>query len=290
MITRGKRPASADQSQKPHPLEAVDLAVALPSGQRLISGVSFTVGEGEVVGIVGESGSGKTTVVTAIMAALRAPAFICAGRESVFGQNLTSLPAGQVREVRAKSVGFVIANPHSSLNPLARVGDQVADRLRIAAGLDRKQARVKSIELLEAVGIPNARARSRAYPHELSGGMAQRVVIARALAPEPPLIIADEPTSGLDVTIQRQILDLLAAHVHARHMAMTLVTHDLGVVAHYCDRVIVMFQGAVVEDAPAARFFDSPTHPYSQRLLNASRGDTTAEWESMLDAPIAGSN
>lgn len=294
--TRSREQQSVPASESPggeerrDPIRVINLAVALPSGQRLISGVSFAVSEGEVVGIVGESGSGKTTTVSAIVGALRAPAFISAGEVRLFGEDLASLSTGRLRDVRAKALGFVISNPQSSLNPLARVGDQVADRLCIAFGLDRKSARERAIELLAAVGIPDARARARAYPHEFSGGMAQRVVIARALAPDPQLIIADEPTSGLDVTIQRQILDLLASHVHARGMSMALVTHDLGVVANYCDRVVVMFQGQVVENSLAATFFSSPAHPYSRRLLNASRGDTSGEWESLLDTPILEAN
>jgi ABC-type dipeptide/oligopeptide/nickel transport system ATPase component len=198
---------------------------------------------------------------------------------------VNALTEEELRQLRARELGFIFSNPQSSMNPLARVGHQVADRYRIAFGLDRRAALVRAHEMLEAVGYRDAVARSRAYPHELSGGMAQRVAIARALAVDPRLVIADEPTSGLDVTIQRQILDLLASHVRERRMSMVLVTHDLGVVAHYCDRVIVMYAGEVAEDTPADEFFREPRHPYSQRLLQASRGGLSQHWERLLDDP-----
>jgi ABC-type dipeptide/oligopeptide/nickel transport system ATPase component len=269
-------------------LQVEGLSVALPSGQLLVREISFSVGEGEVVGIVGESGCGKTTTVSAVVRALRPPAFTAGGRIQVLGRDVAGLGDEELRRLRAGELGFIISNPQSSLNPLARAGEQVADRFRIAFGLDRKTALGRAIEMLAAVGIPDAAARSRAYPHELSGGMAQRVVIARALAVEPRLVIADEPTSGLDVTIQRQILDLVDSHVHERQMSLLLVTHDLGVVARYCDRVIVMYAGEIVEDTPADEFFSQPRHSYSQRLLHASRADRAADWEDLLDEPAAG--
>ncbi len=238
---------------------------------RAVDGVSFDVGRGEVVGLVGESGCGKSVTSLSIMRLVpEPPGEIQPGSRVEFdGRDLLSLPAGEMRTVRGNDIAMVFQEPMTSLNPVQRIGAQVAEPLRVHRGMDRSAARKRAAELLGLVGIPSPGERLDDYPHQLSGGMRQRVMIASALACEPALLIADEPTTALDVTIQAQILELLLDLRDRLGMAVILITHDLGVVAETCDRVVVMYAGRVVEQASVSDLFRDPRHPYTQGLLEA---------------------
>ena len=234
-------------------------------------GVSFDVGEGEAVGIVGESGCGKTVTSLSILGLLPdPPARIIAGSSIRFrGEELVGAEPRRLRRLRGNEISMIFQEPMTSLNPVYTVGDQVAEALRLHRGMGRREARAEALRLLMEVGIEGAELRLDEYPHQLSGGMRQRVMIAMALSCEPSLLIADEPTTALDVTIQAQILELLAASRELRGMALMLVSHDLGVVAEICDRVVVMYAGQVVETGPVERVFAAPLHPYTRGLLGS---------------------
>jgi peptide/nickel transport system ATP-binding protein len=261
---------------------------------RAVDGVSFDVGRGEVVGVVGESGCGKSVTSLSIMRLVpEPPGEIRPGSRVEFGgRDLLSLSDGEMRAVRGNDIAMVFQEPMTSLNPVQRIGAQVAEPLRVHRGLDRSAARARALELLDMVGIPSPADRIDDYPHQLSGGMRQRVMIASALACEPALLIADEPTTALDVTIQAQILELLLDLRDRLGMAVILITHDLGVVAETCDRVVVMYAGRVVEQAPVAELFRDPRHPYTQGLLEAlpslgRRQERLAVIPGAVPAPIA---
>jgi peptide/nickel transport system ATP-binding protein len=243
-----------------------DLGVA-----RAVDGVSFSIEKGEVLGIVGESGCGKSVTSLSIMRLLpEPPAQIMPGSSVRFeGRDLLELKEEAMRRVRGDDIAMIFQEPATSLNPVHPVGEQIAETLRVHRGLNRAQARARAVDLLRLVGLPDPEERVRAYPHQLSGGQRQRVMIAIALACEPDLLIADEPTTALDVTIQAQILDLLASLRERLGMAILLITHDLGVVAEVCDRVVVMYAGHVVEEGRVADIFRDPRHPYTQGLLQA---------------------
>jgi oligopeptide/dipeptide ABC transporter ATP-binding protein len=234
-----------------------------------LNGVSFDLESGRVLGLVGESGAGKSLTITSILRLLRPPARVTGGQALFEGRDLLAMPQAEINALRGGRIGFVVQSPKASLDPLARVGAQLV-RIQRAHGTGAHDASARAEAMLEAVGIPDARQRLSAWPHEFSGGMAQRVVIALALINEPHLLIADEPTTALDVTVQAQILDLLAEQVRVRRIGAILVTHDLGVVAQYCDDVAVMFAGTVVEHGPVADVFRAPMHPYTQALLAAT--------------------
>ncbi len=237
-----------------------------------VSGVSFELGAGRTLGLVGESGCGKSLTAMSLVRLLAAPRVRIAGGAVVFeGRDLTLLAERQLRRVRGRRIGMVFQEPSTACNPVMTAGDQVAEPLRVHAGLDRSAARARAVELLAEVGIPSPAERARAYPHELSGGMKQRVMIAMALACRPVLLIADEPTTALDVTVQAQILELLARLRRELGMALLLITHDLGVVAETCDDVAVMYAGRIVEAAPVSALFAAPRHPYTAGLLTALR-------------------
>jgi peptide/nickel transport system ATP-binding protein/oligopeptide transport system ATP-binding protein len=238
-----------------------------PRVARALNGVSFEVSRGEVLGLVGETGAGKSLTALSIMGLLRAPARRVAGRVVFDGIDLADLPQEELRRIRGGRIGMVVQSPRSSLDPLTRVGDQIARAYRAHHKASQRQAVAKAVEGLRAVRIPDAERRAAAWPHELSGGMAQRVLIAIALVNDPQLLIADEPTTGLDVTVQAQVLDLMRDAVQERGLGAILITHDLGVVAQYCDRVAVMFAGTVVEQGPVSDVFEQPRHPYTIRLL-----------------------
>ena len=236
---------------------------------RAVDGVSFEVRAGETLGIVGESGCGKTVTSLSILGLLpQPPAKIEDGSSIRFdGQELLGLGERQMRALRGNEIAMIFQEPMSSLNPVYTVGNQISEALRLHRGMDRKAARKESVRLLGEVGIANPDQRVDEYPHQLSGGMRQRVMIAMALSCEPKLLIADEPTTALDVTIQAQILELLA-DLRGRHsMAVLLITHDLGVVAEVCDRVVVMYAGQVVESGDVHEIFADPRHPYTRGLL-----------------------
>jgi len=237
-------------------------------GFDVIDGATLEVAAGETVGLVGESGSGKSMTLRSIVHALPPKAAITGGRITFDGQDLTRPSARTLRRVRGRGIGMIFQDPVSALNPVLTVGDQLSETLQLTAGVRREKARkARAVELLRLVGVPEPDRRLSAYPHELSGGMAQRVVIALALVGEPRLLLADEPTSALDVTVQAQILQLLVELQQRFEMAVVLVSHDFGVVAQTCRRVYVMYGGRVVEEAPVVDLFARPRHPYTAALL-----------------------
>ncbi|MCG5238347.1 ABC transporter ATP-binding protein [Azospirillum doebereinerae] len=236
---------------------------------RAVDGIDLTVDEGEVVGIVGESGSGKSVTSLAVMGLLGSNGKVVADRMVFGGKDLLTMPPAQRRAITGKDVAMVFQEPMTSLNPCFTVGFQIMETLRVHEGLSGKALRNRAIALLEQVGIPAPETRLSAFPHQLSGGMSQRVMIAIAIACNPRLLVADEPTTALDVTIQKQILDLLVRLQKERGMALILITHDMGVVAETAQRVVVMYAGQVAETRPVASLFERPRHPYTGALLDA---------------------
>jgi ABC-type dipeptide/oligopeptide/nickel transport system ATPase component len=244
--------------------------VTYAGDRRAVDGISFEVNAGETVAIVGESGSGKTATALALMRLLAPGAQVDPRSKVMFeGRNLLALPMRDMRSLRGRRVSMVFQEPAAALNPSMRVGDQVAEVARIHGERSRRAARNAAVAMLEHAGIADAAARARAYPHQLSGGQRQRVMIAMALLLKPALVIADEPTSALDVTVQAQILALLATLQRESGTAVLLITHDLGVVAEACSRALVMHHGRIVESAPVEQLFQSPAHPYTAELLRA---------------------
>jgi oligopeptide/dipeptide ABC transporter ATP-binding protein len=237
---------------------------------RAVDGVSFSVAASETVGVVGESGCGKSVTAFSILRLIRPPGRIESGSRILFdGRDLLELDEREMQQVRGNRIAMVFQEPMTALNPVFTVGDQIAEVARIHAGMSKREAAAKAIEMLKLVGIPAPEQRADEYPHQLSGGMRQRVVIAMALVMNPALVIADEPTTALDVTIQAQILELLADLTKRLGTSILLITHDLGVVAENCSRVIVMYAGEVVEEAITADLFASAHHPYTEGLLGA---------------------
>jgi oligopeptide/dipeptide ABC transporter ATP-binding protein len=235
---------------------------------KAVDGVDLTVYPGKTLGLVGESGCGKSVTALSIMRLIQSPpGRIVAGRVLFEGQDLVQLGERAMNRVRGGRISMIFQEPMTSLNPLHKVGDQVAESVQLHERVSGGEAKHRAIETLKAVGIPSPEQRYGAYPHELSGGMRQRVMIALALACRPALLIADEPSTALDVTIQAQILDLLRALQNDLGMAMLLITHDLGVIAESADDVAVMYAGRVVEQSPVVELFESPKHPYTQGLL-----------------------
>lgn len=236
----------------------------------VVEGVSFDVPHGGTVGLVGESGSGKSVTSLAVMGLIpRPPGRISGGQILLEGRDLVGLSEKELSSLRGNAMSMVFQEPMSSLNPAYTVGDQIAETVRRHRGVSRREGRQRAIEMLDLVGIPNARRRVASYPHEFSGGMRQRVMIAMALACEPSLLIADEPTTALDVTIQAQILDLLKQMQRELGMAILFITHDLGVVADICDEVMVMYAGQIVERSEIFGLYSLPRHPYSEGLLSS---------------------
>jgi oligopeptide/dipeptide ABC transporter ATP-binding protein len=234
-----------------------------------VKNATLQVGAGEIVGIVGESGSGKSLTCRSVMRLVASPGRVSEGSIHFDGRDVLALSPDELRRYRARDVGMIFQDPFSSLNPVHRVGRQVAETLQLNRGLDRGAARAEAVALLDSVGIPDPERRARAYPHELSGGMRQRVMIALATSSRPRLLIADEPTTALDVTTQRQILELLARLRDENGMSILLVSHDFGVIAQLCDRVVVMYGGHVVERGPIEAIYDDPQHPYTRALLDS---------------------
>jgi oligopeptide/dipeptide ABC transporter ATP-binding protein len=234
-----------------------------------VGGVSFELQAGEVLAIVGESGSGKSVTAQTITGLTRAPNARITGSVSYRGRELNGLDENQLREVRGEQIAMVFQDPMSSLNPVYRVGDQITEMIRAHRDVSKREAAERAVELLRSVGIPNPERRVRHYPHEFSGGMRQRVMIAMALALEPEVLIADEPTTALDVTVQAQILRLIDQLNRDRDLAVILITHDLGVVAEVADRVLVMYAGQIVENATLDEIFYDPQHPYTWGLLGS---------------------
>ena len=234
-----------------------------------VKGVDLAVEQGEVVGLVGESGSGKSLTCRAVMRMVPEPGAISAGQVRFDGEDVLALGTSKLRDFRAHSVGMIYQNPFGSLNPTMRVGSQIAETLKVNKGMKRDAAKKEALALLDRVGIEDPEHRYRAYPHELSGGMCQRVMIAISTASSPRLMLADEPTTALDVTTQAQILKLLAKMRAEEGMAMLLVSHDFGVIAQACDRVAVMYGGHIVETGPVETIYHEPEHPYTRALLNS---------------------
>ncbi len=254
---------------------------------RALDNVSFDVHAGETLAILGESGSGKSTTAQAIMALLPKPAGSIVGGSIFYkGLDLAQLPVPQVRELCAADIAMIFQDPLSSLNPVFRVGAQVAEPLRRRRGMGKKEAWARALDLLKRVGIPNAEERIRDYPHQFSGGQRQRIMIAMALALGPKVLMADEPTTALDVTVQKQVMDLLADLQAETGMAMILISHDLGVVADVADRVAIMYGGRIVETGPIEDLYDYPAHPYTRGLLD-SIPSATGKAERLK--PIVGS-
>jgi peptide/nickel transport system ATP-binding protein len=253
-------------------LRVEDLRVAFSTEDgvvKALDGISYELERGRTLGIVGESGSGKTVAALSVLGLTRADGALLSGSISFAGRDLLTLGEGELRAIRGNQIAMVFQDPLSSLHPLYRVGAQIVEAIRAHQSLTKAKARAHAIELLGLVDIPDPARRVDAYPHELSGGQRQRVMIAMALANDPELLIADEPTTALDVTVQAQILALLARLQRERAMALVLVTHDLGVVAEMADDIAVMYAGEIVEQAPAQRIFTAPEHPYTWGLLRS---------------------
>jgi ABC-type dipeptide/oligopeptide/nickel transport system ATPase component len=253
-------------------LDVQHLSVTFGGATPAVDDVSFQMAAGETLGLVGESGSGKSVTAFSILRLLQLPGRITGGKVLFQGRDLLTLPEGEMREVRGAGISLIFQEPMTALNPVMRVGDQIAEALLVHGRATRAEARARAVELLEAVRIPDAARRVRDYPHQLSGGMRQRVMIAIALACQPPLIIADEPTTALDVTIQAQVLELLRDLKARYHLALLLITHDFGVIAEMADRVAVMFKGKIVEQGPVRDILRHPTHDYTRNLLAAVPG------------------
>jgi oligopeptide/dipeptide ABC transporter ATP-binding protein len=281
----------SDRRVEGGPVLAIEgLAVAFPryGGEpvHVLRDIDLVMAPGEVVGVVGESGSGKTMLARSIMRLVPVPGRIDRGRVVFAGRDMAELDAETIRRMRGRDIAMIIANPRGELDPLETVGQQIGNVLRHHLTLDRAAIRVRTLELLRQVSIPDPERRLDAYPHELSGGMAQRVVMAIALACQPRFIISDDATSGLDVTVQAQVLELMRKLVVERGTSLLFITRDIGITAHFCDRVAVLFAGEIVEIAPRHAFFADPRHPYAILLLAAYAqnerlrrywlGDTTA--------------
>jgi peptide/nickel transport system ATP-binding protein len=253
-------------------LSVRDLRVGFPTRRgtlTAVDGVSFDIAAGEVLGVVGESGAGKSITGAAVVGLIEPPGRILGGEVHLSGQRIDALPAEAMRKVRGKRIGMVFQDPLTSLNPLYRVGDQIVETIRTHADISATDARKRAVALLQEVGIQGAEARLDSYPHEFSGGMRQRVVLALALCAEPDLVIADEPTTALDVSIQAQIIALLKRLASERGTAVLLITHDMGVIAEMADRVAVMYAGRIAEIGPVSDVVLSPHHPYTRGLMGA---------------------
>ena len=255
-----------------HLLEVNNLQTHFPTRAglvRAVDGVSFYLDRGELLGLVGESGCGKSMTALSVMRLIASPGKIVGGEILFEGRNLLKLSDAEMRQIRGDDIAMIFQDPMTSLNPVFKVGEQIAEALRLHRKLSRKQARLAAIEAMSEVSIPDPARRIDDYPHQLSGGMRQRVMIAMALACDPKLLIADEPTTALDVTIQAQILELLDDLRKNRELSVLLITHDLGVVAEVADRVAVMYTGRIVEESPVEELFAQPKHPYTEGLLRS---------------------
>ena len=236
---------------------------------RAVNDVSFSMERGETLGIVGESGSGKSVTALSIMGLVRPPGRVESGRIHFDGRDLLSLPEGEMQKVRGNRIAMIFQEPMTSLNPLARIGDQIGEMFTRHLSVGRKEALERAVEMLDRVQIPSPARRAREYPHQISGGMRQRVMIAMALSASPEILIADEPTTALDVTIQAQITDLMLQLKAESDTGILMITHDLGVIAEMAKRVVVMYAGQVVESADVLPLFEGPKHPYTRGLLRS---------------------
>jgi oligopeptide/dipeptide ABC transporter ATP-binding protein len=264
-------------------LEIVDLKTQFYTQEgivKAVNGVDFYVNIGETVGIVGESGSGKSVTALSILRLIpQPPGRIVSGDILFDGKSLMSLSEEQMRDIRGNSISMIFQEPMTSLNPVFQIGRQIAETLQIHQGMARKTAQKEAVEMLKAVGIPSAAQRSKEYPHQMSGGMRQRIMIAMAFACNPRVLIADEPTTALDVTIQAQILNLMKAMKEKNGSSILLITHDLGIVAENAQRVVVMYAGEIVEMADVKSLFRYPQHPYTRGLLASVPKRTIDNWK-----------
>jgi oligopeptide/dipeptide ABC transporter ATP-binding protein len=264
------REAVVDARARDPVLEVRDLVVEFRAEDgllRAVDGVSFAIGRGEIVGLVGESGAGKTLTSEAILGLIRCPPGRVAGEARFRGRNLIGLDESALARIRGREIAMIFQNPGASLNPVLRVGDQLVEAMGLHLGDARRTLRRRAVEILAGVGIPSATTRVRDYPHQFSGGMAQRVMIGMGVSCTPSLLIADEPTTALDVTIQAQVLALIRRLARELGMAVLLVSHDLGIVSQMCHRVLVMYAGRIVEEASVAMIFREPAHPYTRALI-----------------------
>jgi ABC-type dipeptide/oligopeptide/nickel transport system ATPase component len=264
-------------------LDVQNLTVSFAAARgavKAVDNVSFHIAAGETLGLVGESGSGKSVTAFAILRLLQPPGKVTGGRVLFDGTDLLTLSEREMRNVRGARISLIFQEPMTALNPVMRVGEQIAEALTVH-GSSRTEAHARAVELLDAVRIPDAARRARDYPHQLSGGMRQRVMIAIALACRPPLIIADEPTTALDVTIQAQVLELMRELKARFNLALLLITHDFGVIAEMADRVAVMYKGKLVEEGPVRQILRAPSHEYTRTLLAAVPG---------MSRPVEGSD
>ncbi|MFZ4858745.1 MAG: ABC transporter ATP-binding protein [Desulfuromonadaceae bacterium] len=276
-------------------LSVNDLNVSFPVEKyifKAVRGISLALTTGSVLALVGESGSGKTMTALSVMRLVPQPGFISSGNIIFEGQSLLALPEKELRSIRGRRMSMVFQEPMTSLNPVLRIADQLTEPLLLHSGMSRRDAEERSVELLANVGIPSAGNRMRDYPHQLSGGMRQRVMIAMALACHPSLLIADEPTTALDVTIQAQILELLDLQRKTGGLSILLITHDLGIVAERADHTAIMYAGQVVESAPTATLLAAPRHPYTEALLvslpqNAEPGRPLPTMPGQLNIRVA---
>jgi oligopeptide/dipeptide ABC transporter ATP-binding protein len=251
-----------------------------------VDAVSFEIRPGETLGLVGESGSGKSVTALSIMRLVQPPGRIASGRLLFKGDDLLTVDDRTMRRVRGAEIALIFQEPMTALNPVFRVGDQIAETLLVHGRASRREAKAKAIDLLRTVRIENPESRADDYPHQLSGGMRQRVLIAMALSCQPSLVIADEPTTALDVTIQAEILDLLREMKSALNLSLLLITHDLGVVAETADRVAVMYAGRIVETGPVRAIFGKPAHPYTRGLLASMPGGTPGARLRAIDGSV----
>ena len=264
-------------------LDVQDLVVEFPGRRgtlRALDGISFSIAPGEILGVVGESGAGKSLTGASIIGLLEPPGRIASGQVLLEGQRIDNLPTDRMRHIRGRKIGAIFQDPLTSLNPLYTVGRQLVETIQAHLPVTAAEARQRAIGLLEDTGIPAPAQRIDHYPHQFSGGMRQRVVIALALAAEPKLIVADEPTTALDVSIQAQIIQLLKRVCREHHAAVLLITHDMGVIAETCDRVAVMYAGRIAEIGPVREVIHQPAHPYTLGLM-ASIPDMTSDRERL---------
>lgn len=269
-------------------IENLRVSFFTPDGEvQAVRGVSWHLDEGEAIGIVGESGSGKSVSAYAIMQLLQSPGKIIGGTIHFDGRDLISLSEKEMRDIRGNQIAMIFQDPMTSMNPVYTIGNQIAEPLKLHLKMDNTQAKLREIELLRSVGIPNPERRIKQYPFEFSGGMRQRAMISMALACEPKLLIADEPTTALDVTIQAQILEIMKDLKHRTKMGIILITHDLGIVSDICDKIIIMYGGEIVEYGPIDSLFEKPSHQYTLGLIKSLPKLDVDEREKLT--PIEGS-
>lgn len=264
-------------------LEVDDLEIAFPTFEGVIhavNGISIKLEANEMLGLVGETGSGKSVLARAMLGQVLSPGQVIKGSVRLGGQDLLKLDEIALQKIRGRDIGLIVTSPKGQLNPLITIGEQIANVYRAHFNVSRAEGYDKAVDMLKSVGIPDPKRRAAAFPHQLSGGMAQRVLIAMALSCDPSVLIADDATNGLDVTVQRQVLLLIRDLIRTRNSAAVFVTHDLGIVAQFCQKVAILYGGRIVEYASTKDFFASPTHPYSLSLLRSLR-ETSNSYESI---------